>query len=697
MVISDFGEGLARSLGRVIAWARKNFWAVVTLVVVGIGSVMVVETFKKPGQMTVLEANVMDMSAMVPPRGAMPVKLEPATIGEIEGSITYTGGVAAYEDEDVYPRITGRIVEMPVYPGDLVRKGQLLVKLDPPTSEYEARLETARHAADAAMHFAGSAKADFEKKKFELEAAEAAEEAAQKTLVEAKAELSYWVPEIKRQANLLKEDVVSQEEYDNEFARYRGAKARAERAEATVRQAMKSTLAARASFEAAVHHVGHEYSASEEARSVEETARIINKYREIVAGRDGVVIERVISPGVVVNPGMVVLKVAHIDRVRVQAEVSSADIARIELGAPVYMKGAENSAEVVKGKVTSIFPAANRASRTSTVEALIDNLRSPAAGADIVTAVRSATQFKFLPGQYVIMTIATGRKEALTIPTRAIYRRGGKTYVWLAVAPGQARQGRKYQCPMHPDVISDEPGKCPRCGMDLERVDHKEHESLKERKTEKKTYTCTMHPEVISDKPGKCPRCGMKLTPTEVGGGKIAQLVPVVLGLSNPDRTEVLKGLEPGDEVVTQGYEDLQPGTPLVGVNWTEEGIERLPFASEVAGNRLDSSNNWKLEQMIDHLMMAVSMKPVPPKNKGNELEIVLEKHGGGKLSRAKITAASSMAGMSMPGPELKASGGGGGIYRMKTNFGSGLWKVDMSIKGMSREPARLALEVEVP
>jgi hypothetical protein len=24
-------------------------------------------------------------------------------------------------------------------------------------------------------------------------------------------------------------------------------------------------------------------------------------------------------------------------------------------------------------------------------------------------------------------------------------------------------------------------------------------------------YTCTMHPEVISDQPGKCPKCGMKL------------------------------------------------------------------------------------------------------------------------------------------------------------------------------------------
>ena len=26
-------------------------------------------------------------------------------------------------------------------------------------------------------------------------------------------------------------------------------------------------------------------------------------------------------------------------------------------------------------------------------------------------------------------------------------------------------------------------------------------------------YTCVIHPEIISDKPGKCPKCGMKLMP----------------------------------------------------------------------------------------------------------------------------------------------------------------------------------------
>jgi hypothetical protein len=26
----------------------------------------------------------------------------------------------------------------------------------------------------------------------------------------------------------------------------------------------------------------------------------------------------------------------------------------------------------------------------------------------------------------------------------------------------------EYTCPMHPDIVSDKPGTCPKCGMDLE-------------------------------------------------------------------------------------------------------------------------------------------------------------------------------------------------------------------------------------
>lgn len=36
-------------------------------------------------------------------------------------------------------------------------------------------------------------------------------------------------------------------------------------------------------------------------------------------------------------------------------------------------------------------------------------------------------------------------------------------------------------------------------------------DTTKKVKPAKVQYTCTMHPEVLTDKPGKCPKCGMAL------------------------------------------------------------------------------------------------------------------------------------------------------------------------------------------
>jgi len=34
----------------------------------------------------------------------------------------------------------------------------------------------------------------------------------------------------------------------------------------------------------------------------------------------------------------------------------------------------------------------------------------------------------------------------------------------------------------------------------------------------KTQYTCPMHPEVVKDEPGKCPKCGMNLVPVKKDG-----------------------------------------------------------------------------------------------------------------------------------------------------------------------------------
>src|SRR6266540_848698 len=70
----------------------------------------------------------------------------------------------------------------------------------------------------------------------------------------------------------------------------------------------------------------------------------------------------------------------------------------------------------------------------------------------------------------------------------------------------------KYSCPMHPDVTSDKPGKCTKCGMDL-ALSPKEKMKMEV----VKKYCCPVHPEETSDKPGKCPKCGtvMNRSPKE--------------------------------------------------------------------------------------------------------------------------------------------------------------------------------------
>lgn len=82
-----------------------------------------------------------------------------------------------------------------------------------------------------------------------------------------------------------------------------------------------------------------------------------------------------------------------------------------------------------------------------------------------------------------------------------------------------------YTCPMpeHASVHESKPGKCPLCAMTLIPVMSaqanagavKTNSPSPTKSEVKQLYTCPMHPEVISDKPGKCPKCEMDLVPVK--------------------------------------------------------------------------------------------------------------------------------------------------------------------------------------
>ena len=89
---------------------------------------------------------------------------------------------------------------------------------------------------------------------------------------------------------------------------------------------------------------------------------------------------------------------------------------------------------------------------------------------------------------------------------------------------GETAQVQLWTCGMHPNVITEEPGQCPICGMNLTPMKNTaevEEQAVAEQAMDEQAedaaqvqlWTCGMHPNVITEEPGQCPICGMNLTP----------------------------------------------------------------------------------------------------------------------------------------------------------------------------------------
>jgi len=99
--------------------------------------------------------------------------------------------------------------------------------------------------------------------------------------------------------------------------------------------------------------------------------------------------------------------------------------------------------------------------------------------------------------------------------------------------PQQAHAGQKYTCGMHPMIITEEPGTCPICSMDLTPLKAGtagaggSEKPKGERKI--KYWKAPMDPTYIRDEPGKSPM-GMDLVPVyeDEDGGSTISIDPVV-------------------------------------------------------------------------------------------------------------------------------------------------------------------------
>ena len=467
-----------------------------------------VEHWRRPGALTPIAAQSMDMSSLPPPPAPAPVTLATVTRGDVASTVRYTGTAVGYVEQDITARVTGNLVYMPLYPGDRVITGQVLARLDtsqsqPILAQKRAATAVARQGILEAAGEVEQAQAQGEQAHAELSGkmgalseadagvstaqeeratAQAAIVSAQAQVTDARAQVeeaqsdqTFWKTQIARSASLYKAGAISGEEYGKDTAQATAADAKvraavagvarmradADAARAALRKAEAGVQAATSRVEMAqselvAHHshvratdagiavarekVTGATSAVAAARA-DETASVAEQgYAVIRSTIDGVVTQRLLSPGVLVSPGQAILRAAQIHPIRLQANVAEGDLSRVRVGSMVTVESGGQTArgrKPLEAQVTSVAPSVDPESRTGIVEAVVENAVS-----------------RFLPGQYVTMAIRTAESRGgVLVPVAAVQYRTpdsagvltthSQPFVWVAEKRGSESTVRR--------------------------------------------------------------------------------------------------------------------------------------------------------------------------------------------------------------------------------------------------------------
>lgn len=229
-----------------------------------------------------LAAGAFAVRAVLWPAEPPPVPVTaPVTVQDIEETVLANGTLEARRLVNVGAQVSGQIRSLEVELGDEVEAGQPIAEIDPLTRQNTLR--------DAEAELAN------------IKARKKVEQAALK-----QAELAF-----RRQARMLKADATSREEYEAAEATLATTRAEIEALDAQISQA-----------EIAV-----------------DTARINLGYTEITAPMKGTVVYVPVKEGQTVNANQTtptIVMLAELDTMTVSAEVSEADVVRVEPGQTVY-------------------------------------------------------------------------------------------------------------------------------------------------------------------------------------------------------------------------------------------------------------------------------------------------------------------------------------------------------------------------
>lgn len=310
-------------------------------------------------------------------RAATPIAVRTVTLAPHELPATYevSGTVRARTTAVISSKVMGYVREVAVRPGDRVRQGQWLVRL-------EARdLDAAWRQAEAALEEARSGVPE-----------------ADNAVAAAKASLELAQVTFRRIQDLFEKRSVSNQELDEASARLKLAHSNYQMAEARRRQ-----LAAKI----------------QQAEQAAAAAAVVRSYAEITAPFDGIVTEKSVEPGNLAAPGAPLMTLEREGAYRLEVSVEESRLAAIHAGQRAKVR-LEALARELEGRVSEIVPAVDAAARAFVVK--IDLPATP--------QLRS--------GLFGRAVFTTGRRQALLVPAAAIIERGQLAGVFV-VEDGRAR------------------------------------------------------------------------------------------------------------------------------------------------------------------------------------------------------------------------------------------------------------------
>jgi HlyD family secretion protein len=323
-------------------------------------------------------------------------KVETKTIREMVGA---SGKVFPETEVKISSDVSGEIVELYVEEGDSVKVGQVLAKIDPDT--YVSTVQR----GNAALN---SAKAQLENSKSGIESSKAAIEQIEVQIDNARINHE-------RNEKLYEDGVISKVDFDQTFTALKQLEANLRAAEANLASAKQSAKSA-------------EYSVESSRATLQEFTTSLNR-TTIVSPTSGVVSllnvekgERVV--GTIQMAGTEMLRIANLNAMEAQVDVSENDILRVKLGDTATVEVDAYLDRKFKGVVSEIAnSASNQGALTSdqvtnfVVKIQID----PNSYADLI---KNSQRYAFRPGMSASVEINTQtERDVVSVPIQAVTTR----------------------------------------------------------------------------------------------------------------------------------------------------------------------------------------------------------------------------------------------------------------------------------